>query len=135
MSNAHRMIQQFFTGLGSGALPADLLTDDFSAYTSTSGEMDGARYLGAAPLLAAIFDGGITYESIAIMEGEGRIAVEARGSGTFKDGAAYRNDYVFLFYFKGDKISRVAEHFNPKPVTEHIAPRIQALIAQMQKGS
>ena len=130
MNNYQDLIDAFFAGMSAGQLPADLFAEDATAYTTTSGQMDKAKYVGAGGLLAAVFDGGLRYNIKGVMIGEGRAAVEASSSGTFRDGVAFANEYVFLFHFADGKISFVGEHFDPRPVQELLVPRLQAFLAQ-----
>jgi ketosteroid isomerase-like protein len=41
-----------------------------------------------------------------------RVAVEASSHADLKNGRGYRNDYHFVFEFRGDKIARVTEYMD-----------------------
>jgi uncharacterized protein len=60
---AHALARRFFAALSGGALPDDLLCDDMTAWTTSSGgHSDKARYQGGVKTLGSLFTDGIAYE-------------------------------------------------------------------------
>lgn len=128
---AHDLAIRFFAALSSGSLPDDLLTDDMTAWTTSSGESSAkAKYQGGVKLVASIFDGGATYVVDSLTAEDNRVAAEVHAFGTLVDGQAYQNKYVFILCIRDGKIASVAEHFNPGPVMEKLVPLIQAALAK-----
>ncbi len=128
----HAIARAFFAALSSGALPDDLLTDDMTAWTTSSGvQSDKTRYQGGVKLLATVFDGLPTYTVNSITAEDDRVAAEVEMQGTLVNGEAYHNRYIFLLRIRDGRIASVAEHFNPLPVREKLGPLLQAAMAKM----
>ncbi len=128
---AHDLARRFFAALSAGSLPDDLLTDDMTAWTTSSGaQSDKARYQGGVKLLGSLFTDGITYTVDSLTAEEDRVAAEVRAHGTLVDGQDFANRYVFILRLHDGRIASVAEHFNPVPVAEKIVPLIQAAMAK-----
>ena len=51
-------------------------------------------------------------EISALMSGDGRAAIEARGQAVAKDGTPYNDHFVFTFGFRDDRISEVCEYLD-----------------------
>ncbi len=132
MTNAvEALARQFFAALSAGHLPDDLLTDDMTAWTTSSGvSCDKARYQGGVQLVGSVFKGGATYEVDSLTAEADRIAAEVHAYGTLVDGQAYENRYVFILRVRDNRIAAVAEHFHPGPVAEKLVPLIQAAMAK-----
>ena len=128
--NRHReLIEAFFGGMSAGALPAGLMAEEFTAWTTSSGPMPSGRYLRAPALLRAVFAEGLQFDILSVTAEEQRAAAEVLSLGVFADGTVYRNNYLFMFHFRDGCIVSVAEHFDPRPVTELLIPRMQAALA------
>ncbi len=126
----HELARKFFAALSNGDLPDDLLTDDMTAWTTTSGTSPKARYQAGIKVLASIFSGGVSYTVDSLTaEGE-RVAAEVQGRGTLINGDAYHNVYVFIIRIRDGRIASVAEHFNPDPTRQKIIPLIQAAMSK-----
>jgi ketosteroid isomerase-like protein len=126
----HQLAQKFFAALSSGDVPDDLLTADMTAWTTTSGTTDKARYQGGIKLLASIFSGGLAYSVDSLTAEEDRVAAEVQSRGTLLNGDVFHNVYVFLIRIRNGRIASVAEHFNPAPVTEKILPLLQVAMSK-----
>lgn len=128
---AHDLANRFFTALSAGSLPDDLLTDDMTAWTTSSGEnWAKEKYQGGVKLVGSIFNGGATYVVDSLTAEDNRVAAEVHAHGTLVDGQVFENRYVFILQIRDSKIASVAEHFNPGPVMEKMVPLIQAALAK-----
>lgn len=128
----HQLARDFFAALSNGNVPDDLLTDDFVAWTTTSGTWaEKPRYQGGIRLLASIFDGGLHYTVDSLTAEEDRVAAEARSSGTLINGEDFANNYVFMLRIRDGRLASCAEHFNPAPVREKLGPLLQEAMAKM----
>jgi len=126
----HQLAQKFFAALSSGNVPDELLTADMTAWTTTSGTTDKARYQGGIKMLASIFSGGLAYTVDSLTAEEDRVAAEVQSRGTLLNGDVFHNVYVFLIRIRNGRIASVAEHFNPAPVTEKILPLLQVAMSK-----
>lgn len=132
-SATHQLVRDFVAALSAGDLPDALLTDDARIWTTSSGmHIDKARYQFGVRLLGSVFqDGGkYTYTVKSITAEDDRAAAEVDAQGTLITGEPYGNTYVFMFRIRDGKIASVAEHFNPIPVHEKVAPLLQAAMAK-----
>lgn len=126
----HQLVRDFFAALSSGNLPDELLTPDMTAWTTTSGTSDKARYQGSVKLLGSVFNDGLTYTVQSLTAEEDRVAAEVQSHGTLVNGEVFQNTYVFVFRIRDGRIASAAEHFNPDIVREKIVPLIQAAMAK-----
>ena len=129
-SNKH-IATAFFAALSAGAVPDDMLTEDMTAWTTTSGTMARQRYQGGVKLLQSLFPAGLTYTVDSLTAEDDRVAAEVQSRGTLSTGEDFHNVYIFLLRIRDGRIASVAEHFNPTPVREKIAPLMQAAMAKM----
>ena len=129
-SSNHDLARRFFAALSAGRVPDDLLADDMTAWTTTSGESPRARYQGGVALLGSLFDGGFAYTIDSLSAEDDRVAAEVHAEGRLHDGRIFTNRYVFVLRVRDGRIVSVAEHFNPGPVREVLGPLIQAAIAR-----
>ncbi|HEX7871476.1 MAG TPA: nuclear transport factor 2 family protein [Sphingobium sp.] len=127
----HKIARDYFAALSAGNIPDDMLTDDMTAWTTSSGiDQPREKYVGGVKMLGSLFEGGLQY-SIETLTAEGdRVVAEVRGSGTLINGDSFQNRYVFVLRIRDGKIASVAEHFNPDPVRQQIVPLIQAAMAK-----
>ena len=124
-----QLVQRFFDGLTGGAFSDDLFTADLTCWTTASGKMDAALYRSVPAMLKSIFPGGLAFHIDAIIAEGDRAAAEVRSEGTFDGDQVYSNDYVFLFTFRDERISSVAEHLNPLRVPKALGTRMMAALA------
>jgi ketosteroid isomerase-like protein len=128
---AHQIVRDFFAAMSSGTLSADMLTDDMTAWTTSSGvHVPRDRYVGGSKMLQTIFDGGIHYTVDSITAEDDRAAAEVRAQGKLINGEDYANTYVFMFRIRDGKIASLAEHFNPDPMRSQLGPLIQQVMAK-----
>lgn len=120
----------FFASLTAGDLPDDLLAPGFTAWTTTRGEVSGAAYQGGVRMLGTLFNGGLHYSIVSLTAEDDRVAVEVRAQGMLNNGEEFANIYMFLLKIRHGRISSVAEHFNPQPVTDKIMPLLQSRAAK-----
>lgn len=126
----HEVARKFFAALSSGDLPDDLLTDDMTVWTTTSGTYGKARYQVGIRMLASVFSGGITYTVDSLTAEGDRVAAEVQGRGTLSNGETYHNFYVYILRIRAGRVAAVAEHFNPDPMLQKIGPLLREAIAK-----
>jgi hypothetical protein len=126
----HQLARSLFTALSNGNVPDELLTSDMTAWTTTSGTTDKARYQGGIKMLATLFTGGLKYTVDSLTAEEDRVAAEVQSRGTLTNGDAFHNIYIFMIRIRDGRIASVAEHFNPGPVQEKILPLLQAAMSK-----
>jgi uncharacterized protein len=122
----HQLVRDFFAGLSSGNLPAELFAPDMTAWTTTSGTTDKAKFLGGVKVLISIFGGTLRYRIDSLTAEEDRVVAEVRSNGTLVDGEDFHNAHVFIFRIRDGRIAAVVEHMNPIIVREKIVPLILA---------
>lgn len=116
----------FLESIPTGKIPAELTTEDFSGWTTGSGDLPGDKFRGGVGLLSTIFAKPMTIDVQAVTAQDDRVVIETIGHGTLIDGNEYRNRYVFVFRMRDGKVASVAEHNNPVIVREVIAPLMKA---------
>ena len=120
----------FFAALSAGLVPDDMLTEDMTAWTTTSGTMPRQRYQGGVTMLQSLFPAGLAYTVDSLTAEEDRVAAEVQSHGTLSSGEDFHNLYLFLLHIRDGRIASVAEHFNPTVVREKIVPLLQAAMAK-----
>src|ERR1700741_3926900 len=126
----HQIVRDFLAALCVGELSDDALTPDFSGWTVLSGPVDKATYQRAFKFFSTLFSDGPVLTIHSVTAEEDRVVVEFRSQGTLANGAAYLNDYLFLFRVRDGRIAYVGEYFNPDIVREKIAPARAAAMAR-----
>jgi uncharacterized protein len=126
----HQRARDFFAALSNGNIPDALLSPDMTAWTTTSGTSDRARYQAGIKIFATVFAGGLLYTVHSLTAEEDRVAAEVTSRGKLIDGNEFQNTYVFVLRFRNGQISSVAEHFNPLVVREKIMPLLQVAMAK-----
>jgi len=128
---AHDLARQFFAALSQGKVDDALLTEDMTAWTTSSdAQSDKARYQGGVKLLGSLFKSGLSYTVDSLTAEDDRVAAEVHAQGTLIDGQDFANRYVFVLRVRDGRIASVAEHFDPAPVREKLGPLIQAAMAK-----
>lgn len=131
MSAAHDLAERFLAALSAGDVPDDLLTGDFTAWTTSSQVwVEKARYQGAIRLLASVFDAGLQFRALAITAEEDRIAVEVRSHGMLVNGEVFEGAYSFHLRTRDGRIASIAEYFDPATVRAKLAPLMQAAMGK-----
>jgi uncharacterized protein len=132
MSNTNNAIaRRFLDDLAKGHLTDELLTSEFTGWTTGSGAMPGEAFRKGVGLLATIFSSPMQIEIEAITAEGDRVVVEANSQGPLVNGEEYHNTYVFVFRMRDGKVASVAEHNNPIVVQEKLLPLMQAEIAKL----
>jgi ketosteroid isomerase-like protein len=86
--------------------------------TLISGVFSREQINAAAGAIFDIFPEGITF-TVQHMVAEGdKVAVEATSEGKHISGQVYRNEYHFLFEFRGGKLLRLKEYMDTERVTD-----------------
>ena len=118
----HDLARAYFAAVSAGDLPDSLLTEDFTAWTTTQGTLTKAQYQGAIRLLARMCQAPIVFTIDAITAEGDRVVAEARSAATLIDGATYANTYVFPMRIRDGRIAWIGEHFNALIVAEKLYP-------------
>ena len=128
----HALISRFFAELTLGTLSDELLADDMTVWSSSSGSLGAAKakYRFAVTLLQSLFPAGLAYQVLSLTAEEDRVAAEVLARGTLTNGERYENSYVFMFRVRGAQIASIAEHFNVLEVQAKIMPLMAAALAQ-----
>lgn len=124
MSDANRdVIRRFFANMNQGTPDEALFTPDWTVWTlSTRADGPGREDLEGNRLLASLFPGGLVYTVGSILvDGDGA-AARVTAEGLLRDGRQYRNDYVFLFELRDERIARIEEFYDTGPVAETLMP-------------
>jgi len=129
----HQLAQAYFAAVSAGELPDGLLTPDMTAWTTTQGVIDKAQYQKMIRLLASVCEQPIAFTIQSLTAQEDRVVAEARSAATLINGQQYRNNYIFVFRIRDDRISSIAEHFNPLIVNEQLMPAINMFLARAQQ--
>ncbi|MFV8817258.1 nuclear transport factor 2 family protein [Haliea sp. E17] len=131
MNNDKRqLVADFFRALGRGDDLGPYITDDMSAWIVSSGDADRERFLQGVSFLASIFNGSLTYHIDALTIEDERVAAQVTSTGTLSNGDDFRNDHVFLFRIRDDRVAWLGEFMNQNTVNEKILPLLQAAMSQ-----
>ncbi|MGE3690951.1 MAG: nuclear transport factor 2 family protein [Novosphingobium sp.] len=123
----HQHALAYFAAVEAGELPDHILTDDFSAWTTTTGPMDRAAYQNAIRLLARMCAEPIRFTVDAITSEDDRVVAEARSKAVLIDGKPYENTYVFTLRIRDGCIAWIGEHMNALIVQEKLVPLMARL--------
>jgi ketosteroid isomerase-like protein len=130
-TSPYQLVRDFLDGISNGDVPDDLLTEDMTAWTTTTADRaPRAKYQGGIRVFASIFSDGPTYTIDSVTAQDDRIAAEVQGRGTLVNGEQFHNTYVFMFTTRDGRVASVAEHFNPDVVREKLIPLFQAAMAK-----
>ncbi len=134
MSNPnHQLARDFFSAVGNGVLPMELITADLTAWTLSSGEADKARFEGGIKMLAAVVEDELVYQIDAITAEEDRVVAEVSSDWPLINGDRAQNKHVFSFVIRDGKISRVMEYMDPAIPKEKLGPLIQKMMMEAAK--
>ena len=123
----HQIARDFFAAFFRGELTDELFTPDAKVWT-TLGPLDKAAYRATVATVMSLFVGGagkFAYTIDAITAEDDRVVVENKLKGAFPDGEPYENTYIFSLKVRDGRVAAIAEHFNPVPFFEQMAPRMQ----------
>ncbi|MDE2597130.1 MAG: nuclear transport factor 2 family protein [Sphingomonadales bacterium] len=120
----HALARAYFAAVEAGDLPDSLLTEDFTAWTTTQGDLGKAQYQAAIRLLARLCREPIRFTIDAITAEADRVVAEARSRAVLIDGSIYENTYVFPMRLRDGRIAWIGEHFNALVVAEKLVPLI-----------
>jgi ketosteroid isomerase-like protein len=129
----HALIRRFFADLSSGTLSDELLADDLTVWSSSSGSTGPgkAKYQFAIKLLQSLFPAGLAYEVVSLTAEADRVAAEVHAHGSLANGERYENSYVFLFRIRAGQIASIAEHFNVLTVQEKLMPLLSEALSKL----
>lgn len=123
----HDLARAYFAAVEAGDLPDSLLTDDFTAWTTTQGTLTREQYQSAIRLLARMCREPIAFTIDAITAEGDRVVAEARSRAVLINGELYENTYVFPMQVRDGRIVWIGEHFNALIVQEKLYP-VMALL-------
>ena len=123
----HDLARAYFAAVSAGDLPDSLLTEDFTAWTTTGGNIDKAAYQHMIRLLARMCREPIRFTIDAITAEGDRVVAEARSEAVLINGEPYANTYVFPMRVRDGKIAWIAEHFNTAIVQNKLYPVMELL--------
>lgn len=123
----YNLARAYFSAVTAGDLPDQLLTGDFSAWTTGTGPMSKDAYQDAIRLLARLCKTPIQFTIDAITAEDDRVVAEARSMATLINGEPYANTYVFSFRIRDGRIAWIGEHMNLAIVREKLSPLIAEL--------
>lgn len=118
----HQLARAYFDAVSAGELPESLLTDDFTAWATTTGPLTREAYQGMIRLLARMCREPIRFTIDAITAEADRAVAEARSTAILVNGEPYANTYVFSFRIRDGRIAWIAEHYNALVVQEKLVP-------------
>lgn len=120
-----QLLQDIFTALSQGdsSLFVDRMADDFrwtisgtSAWSRTFEGKNAVLTELFAPLSSQI-SGNIKLLPLRFIAEDEFVVVQARGENTTKRGAAYNNNYCFVFRLADGKLQEVTEYLDTELVT------------------
>lgn len=118
----HQLARAYFDAVSAGELPDTLLTDDFTAWATTTGALTREAYQGMIGLLARMCREPIRFTIDAITAEADRAVAEARSTAILVNGEPYANTYVFSFRIRDGRIAWIAEHYNALIVQDKLVP-------------
>jgi ketosteroid isomerase-like protein len=123
----HDLARAYFVAVEAGALPDSLLTDDFTAWTTTGGDIGKAAYQGMIAILAKMCAEPIRFTIDAITAEDDRVVAEARSHAVLVDGTDYDQTYVFAMRVRDGRLSHISEHYNSRIVDETLLPLMRSM--------
>ena len=109
-------------GRGDADYIADAYADDGQLFTMgktlISGTYDKAAIREFAGSVLEAFPDGISYTIHNMTAEDDRVAVETTGEGMHISGVSYKNDYHFLFVWRGGKLLQLKEYMETEAGTE-----------------
>ena len=127
MRTARELVHAYFEAVAAGDLRDDLLTEDMTAWITTSGALGKVAYQGAVRLLGRMCATPIRFTIDSITVEDDRAVAEARSQATLINGEPYEMTYVFVFRIRGGRIASVAEHYNVLVSNEKLVPLMKEL--------
>jgi ketosteroid isomerase-like protein len=118
----HDIARAYLAAVEAGELPDELLTDDFSAWLQTTGDIDRDGYKGAVRWLASVCKVPIRFEVVAITGEADRVVVEATSQATLVNGERYANSYVFSIRVEDGRIAHIREYYNALETSAKLLP-------------
>lgn len=129
MSGSNKDIaQKFLEALGGGDVETvkTLITDDMIAVCTGTSLLSGTRgsadIIGVGDVFKKITKSGLRFEILTMTSEEDRVSVEAKGYSELVTGAAYNNEYHFLFFIRDGRIYKMKEYIDTKLADAVLAP-------------
>jgi uncharacterized protein len=107
-----RTVLAFIDSMAAARPDETLLTEDATWWVPGMGDIDREGFFKLVQAFASLCMGPVLMTIVAVTAEEDRVAVEADGKATLKDGRIYANTYHFLFYLRDGKIRHTREHHN-----------------------
>ena len=112
------VVRKFVQALGAGDAETlkSLITSDIEAVCTGTCLLSATRgydeIVGAAGMLKQVTHSGIAFEILQLTAEDDRVAAEIQGRSALVTGAAYNNEYHFLFWLRDGKIFRMKEYMD-----------------------
>jgi hypothetical protein len=123
----HDLARAYFAAVTAGELPDSLLTEDFTAWATTTGPIGKETYQGMVRMLARMCAAPIQFTIDALTAEEDRVLAEARSTAKLIDGQDYAMTYVFSFRVRDGRIAWIGEHYNALIAQEKLLPLMARL--------
>jgi ketosteroid isomerase-like protein len=94
------------------------LTDDFIVWSSQGGEMKKETLRNILATMQEHMATPMVVEALGFIEEGDQVAVEARSTGSLKNGRKYNNYYHFLLIFRDSKVAVLKEYMDTKHAAE-----------------
>lgn len=133
MADNTAIARAFVASIASGKLDTSLLAEGFTAWSTSSGEMESAaqRLPAGVSMLASILARPLEIDVLETTAEGDRVVLEATSYAPLANGEEYRNRYVFILRLKDGKVIRFEEHNNPIIVREVLGPLMKAAMDKM----
>jgi ketosteroid isomerase-like protein len=105
-----KTVLSFIHSMAAATPDETLLTEDASWWVPGMGNIDREGFFKLVKAFSSLAAGPATMTIVAVTAEDDRVAVEADGKATLKDGRVYANTYHFLFYLRDGKIRHAREH-------------------------
>ena len=117
----------YFDAVKNGELPDALLTDDMTAWTTTTGSVDKRAYQAMVRMLGRMCAAPLTMTVHSLTAEDDRVVAEAESTAKLINGEDYCNTYIFVFRIRDNRIAAIAEHYNALIVRDRLLPLIKEL--------
>jgi ketosteroid isomerase-like protein len=116
--------QRYVMGIAAGAIPPELIGDEFFAWTAFSGKVEREEYLRRVGLIGHVFvDGGLRFTLDRTTAENDSVAVQVRGEGVLFNGKPYTQSYIFIIEFDdSEKVRHIREYIDTHIVHEVLYP-------------
>lgn len=122
-----KLTYAYFDAVKNSELPDSLLTDDMTAWTTTTGPVDKKTYQAMVKMLGKMCAAPLSITVHSLTAEEDRVVAEAESTGKLINGEDYCNTYIFVFRIRDNRIASVAEHYNALIARDKLLPLMKNL--------